>query len=81
MTANSSPPTRQTMSEPRDRRAEDVGEELEHLVALAVPADVVHALEVVDVEHHQRDRVVRPPGAVELGSAAARGSSGGCRGP
>ena len=43
---------------------------LEHLVALAVPADVVDALEVVDVEHQQRDRVVRTAGAVELGAQA-----------
>ena len=55
---------------PAHRRAQDVGDVLEHLVALAVPADVVHALEVVDVEHHQRDRVVRAAGALELGAQA-----------
>ena len=47
---------------------EHVGEDLEDLVALSVPADVVHALEVVDVEHHQRDLLSRPAGALELGA-------------
>jgi hypothetical protein len=53
---------------PAHRRAKYVGDVPEHLVALAVPADVVHALEVVDVEHHQRDGVVGATGALELGA-------------
>ena len=36
-------------------RAQHLGERDEHLVARAVAADVVDALEVVDVEHQQRD--------------------------
>ena len=47
-----------------------LGEELEHVVALAVAADIVDALEVVDVEHQQRDGVVRAAGAVELRAQA-----------
>ncbi len=50
--------------------AEDVGERDENLVAGAVPVDVVDALEVVDVEHEDGDRVVRPADPVELGAQA-----------
>ena len=57
--ANSSPPTRQTTSVVAHGRAEDVRD----LVAgawspIAVPVDVVDLLEVVEVEHHEGDRVV-----------------------
>ena len=38
-----------------DGRAQVVGELGEHLVADRVPEDVVHLLEVVDVDHHDRD--------------------------
>ena len=58
ITANSSPPTRQTTSRRAHRRAEDVGDLVQQLVAHAVPVDVVHLLEVVEVEHHDRDGVV-----------------------
>ena len=70
MTANSSPPTRQTVSDARAVARSTSASELEHLVALAVAADVVDALEVVDVEHQQRDRVVRAAGAVQLRAQA-----------
>ena len=59
ITANSSPPTRQTTSVARTDGAEDVGDLVQELVADAVAVDVVHLLEVVEVEHHERDRVVR----------------------
>ena len=51
-----------------DDALEDLAEELEDAVTLAVAADVVDALEVVDVEHHQRDAVVRTARALELGA-------------
>ena len=51
-----------------DDRAEHRRDPLQNFVALAVAADVVDPLEVVDVEHHQRERLVRPPGAAELGA-------------
>ena len=41
-----------------DGRAEDVRDVQEQLVADAVPVDVVHLLEVVQVDHHERDGVV-----------------------
>ena len=42
-----------------DGAADGVGQELEQLVADAVAVHVVHALEVVDVEHEHGDRLVR----------------------
>ena len=42
-----------------DRRAQSLGEAAEDLVAGAMSVDVVHALEVVDVEHEDGHRVVR----------------------
>ena len=54
-TANSSPPTRHTTSAPRTLARSDLGERAQHLVAGRVAVDVVEALEVVDVEHQQRD--------------------------
>ena len=50
MIANSSPPIRQTLSEPRTEREEDRGDLGEHVVAGGVAVDVVHTLEVVEVE-------------------------------
>ena len=41
------------------RRAQDVGDLVQQLIADAVAVDVVHLLEVVEVEHHDRDGVVR----------------------
>jgi hypothetical protein len=51
-------------------RAHRLGELAQHLVADAVAVDVVDALEVVDVEHQHRDRVVRPARAGQLGAQA-----------
>ena len=51
-----------------DDALQQVGELDEHEVAEAVAVDVVHALEVVEVEHEHGDRVVRPAGAVQLGT-------------
>jgi hypothetical protein len=53
-----------------DDPAEEVGELDEHDVADAVAVDVVHALEVVEVEHEDGDRVVRPACPVQLGAEA-----------
>ena len=47
-------------------RAEDVGDLLEQVVADPVSVDVVDLLEVVEVEHHDRDRLVRGRRAQEL---------------
>ena len=80
ITPNSSPPMRQTTSEPRTVSRATRADLHEQLVAGAVPVDVVHALEVVEVEHQHRDRVARAGGARQLGRAGARGRSGGCRG-
>ena len=66
MTANSSPPTRQTTSVDADGRAQHVGDLMEQLVADAVAVDVVHLLEVVEVEHHEGDGVVRGRRTQEL---------------
>ena len=46
----------------------EVGQLDEHEVAEAVAVDVVHALEVVEVEHEHGDRVVRLARAVQLGA-------------
>ena len=69
ITANSSPPT------PADRvgargRSSGAPRAMNWRTSSPsrVAADVVDALEVVDVEHHQRDRVVRAAGAAELGA-------------
>ena len=70
ITANSSPPSRQTTSEPRTRPRRSSASVAQHLVAGAVAVDVVDALEVVDVEHQHRDRVVRAARARELGAQA-----------
>ncbi len=49
-----------------NRRAEDIGHFEEHLVADAMPVDVVDLLEVVEVEHDERDGVVLGRGPDEL---------------
>ena len=49
---------------------EEVGQLDEHEVAEAVAVDVVHPLEVVEVEHEHGDRVVRPARPVQLGAKA-----------
>ena len=49
-----------------DGRAQDVGDLVEQLVADAVTVDVVHLLEVVEVEHHEGDGVVCGGCAQEL---------------
>ena len=49
-----------------DRCAKDVGDLVQQLIADAVAVDVVHLLEVVEVEHHERDRLVRRRRAQEL---------------
>ncbi len=41
-----------------DGRAQDVGYALQEVVADAVAVDVVHLLEVVEIEHHDRDSLV-----------------------
>ena len=53
-----------------ERRPEQLRELDEHLVAGPVPVHVVHALEVVDVEHEHGDRVVRAARARQLGAQA-----------
>ena len=77
ITANSSPPSRQTIVVGAHARAQRVGEHAQELVADAVAVDVVDALEVVDVEHQQRDGRVRPARILQRSAGAARGSSGG----
>ena len=52
------------------RHTQEVGEVAQNLVADAVPVDVVDALEVVDVEHQDRDRVARTARARQLGAQA-----------
>ena len=47
-------------------RAQDVGDLLEEVVADAVPVDVVDLLEVVEVEHHDGDGLVRGRRAQQL---------------
>jgi hypothetical protein len=47
-----------------------VGQLREHLVADRVPEDVVDLLEVVDVDHHDGDVLVRRGGACELAAQA-----------
>ncbi len=64
-TTNSSPPTRATVSLAADDGFESAGDALQHLVAGVVPANVVDFLEAVEVDHHQRERVHRPAGALE----------------
>ena len=49
-----------------DGRPQVVGEVREHLVADRVPVDVVDLLEVVDVDHHHGDVLVRARGVREL---------------
>ncbi len=49
-----------------DGRAEHIGDPLQEVVADAVAVDVVHLLEVVEVEHHDRDRLVCGGGSEEL---------------
>ena len=66
MIANSSPPTRQTTSAGSNRGPEDVGDLDEQLVAVAVAVDVVDPLEVVEVEHDERDGVVLCRGTHDL---------------
>ena len=51
-----------------DERARQLGDRHEDLVADRVSADVVHALELVDVEHQQRHRVAGAARAHELGT-------------
>ena len=48
-----------------NRGAQRVREQPQQLVADAVPVHVVHALEVVDVEHQHRHRAVRPARLLE----------------
>ena len=47
---------------------QDLGEPAQQLVTGAVAVDVVHLLEVVEVEEEQRHGIVRPVGPCELGS-------------
>ena len=68
ITANSSPPRRQTTSLVRTSEQVELRERDEDLVADRVPADVVDALELVDVEHQQRHRVAGAARAHELGA-------------
>ena len=55
MIANSSPPIRQTPSLGAHGGEEDLRDLGEDVVADGVAVDVVDALEVVEVEHHERD--------------------------
>ena len=59
MTANSSPPTRHTTSLWRTEATKHLCDLLEQLIADTVAVDVVHLLEVVQVEHHDGNGVVR----------------------
>src|SRR6516225_2244146 len=60
-TANSSPPTRATRSEGRKA----VGDFLQHVVAGRVATLVVDPLEVVDVDHHDGNRLIRRAAACD----------------
>ncbi len=51
-------------------RARELGQAHEDLVADRVAADVVDALELVDVEHQQGDRIAGAAGAHQLGAKA-----------
>ena len=53
-----------------DGRPQVVGEIGEHLVADGMAEDVVHLLEVVDVDHHHGDVLVRARGAGQLAPEA-----------
>ena len=68
ITANSSPPMRQTTSLVRTSELVSSARRDEDLVADRVTADVVDALELVDVEHQQRHRVARAARAHQLGA-------------
>ena len=57
---NSSPPTRATVSSCPDAAPEAVGDLHEELVAGRVAERVVHALEVVEVEEHDDERLAAP---------------------
>ena len=70
ITPNSSPPMRQTTSEPRTVSRATRATCDQQLVADAVAVDVVDALEVVEIEHQHRDRVVRPRRPRQLGAQA-----------
>ena len=64
-TTNSSPPTRATVSMPRTTACEPLGDHAQDGVAGLVAADVVDALEPVEVDDEQRERLGRPLGARE----------------
>ena len=70
MTPNSSPPRRQTTSETRTVLWSTSASSRSTWSPIAVPVHVVDALEVVDVEHQDGDRVVCPARAVQLGAEA-----------
>ena len=66
MIANSSPPTRQARSLAAQLLARGGGHPAQHQIALLVAVDVVQELEVVEVEHDQRQRAAVALGAIEL---------------
>ena len=72
-TTNSSPPTRATVSVCADDRLEPARDRAKHRVPDLVPPDVVDALEAVEVDDEQRERLLRPPRACErLGDAVVQ---------
>ena len=64
-TANSSPPSRATVAPFGPRLLEPVGDLADQLVADLVAEGVVDLLEVVEVDHHDRQRLAGPLGLLE----------------
>ena len=62
---NSSPPTRATVSVSRTIASKRLAERLQHEIAGAMPADVVHVLEAVEVDRDEGERLARAPRAAE----------------
>ena len=58
-TANSSPPSRASVSPSRSAPLQPLGDDLEQLVAVVVPERVVDLLEAVEVDEQHRDRALR----------------------
>ena len=65
-TASSSPAVAGGLVDVARQLAQHAGHLRQHLVALLVAVGVVHLLEVVDVEHHEAERGVEAPAALDL---------------
>ena len=63
-----------------ERRAKDVRELAQHVVADRVPVRVVHVLEVVEVDEHDSQRRAETVGPGDLRGAARPRTRGGSRG-